>query len=152
MWHWNVCYIHLTVLFNFKRVTCFLVTLSFIHPHISQGTKQKGTKKNNTWLLIILFIDWKKKKISAQESVLNQMCTYLNKQNTTSWIELKFRIFVWEGMMEEREKLEYQFQDKNLLEQWRELTTILVMSKLHWTISSVDVCIIFNTHDTTKPE
>ena len=80
------------------------------------------------------------------------MCTYLNKQNTTSWIELKFRIFVWEGMMEEREKLEYQFQDKNLLEQWRELTTILVMSKLHWIISSVDVCIIFNTHDTTKPE
>ena len=33
--------------------------------------------------------------------------------------------------MEGRRKLEYQLQDENLLEQGRELTTILVMSKLH---------------------
>lgn len=33
--------------------------------------------------------------------------------------------------MEGRRKLEHQLQDENLLEQGRELTTILVMSKLH---------------------
>ena len=32
--------------------------------------------------------------------------------------------------MVKREKMEYQFQDKNFLEESRELTTILVMKKL----------------------
>ena len=48
------------------------------------------------------------------------MYIYLNSQNTTTWIELEFRKV---GLRENdggEGKLEYQFQDKNLLEKGKE--------------------------------